>query len=444
MAQWTTAQVDSLAPDAKSIKAAQKLLSIRRWPLVGANDAAIWGQCQGSGSKPYSTRVDLANMAFKCSCPSRKFPCKHGLALLYLYAQQPSAFTETTAPEWVTEWLAARSERQKKKTTVAKTKPVDTVAQAKRIDAREAKISAGLTELERWLHDLMRAGLADLSRQPQTLYADMAARLMDAQAPGLAKQVHALAALRPTAADWASQLLQQLGDLQLLIAAYRRQDQLPPLVKADVRRAIGWPEATQALQAAPGVTDTWLVLALQVTTDDRLRTRKAWLWGQQTGRVAMFLEQAFGTLGVFQTQLGAGQKWQGELAFYPSQYPQRAIIKSKSAPQPITPADLLTLPCYSDFNEMLNGYSQALAANCWVPSLPVVVQGLTPVFTDGGFNLRDAHNNIVPIAPSFEQSWSLMAVSGGAPIRLIAEWTGAHLLPLAVWDDALITFTLED
>ncbi len=52
------------------------------------------GLCQGSGRQPYQARVDLAEPAFKCSCPSRKFPCKHGLALLLLFAKTDTALIE--------------------------------------------------------------------------------------------------------------------------------------------------------------------------------------------------------------------------------------------------------------------------------------------------------------------------------------------------------------
>ncbi|MCB1718739.1 MAG: SWIM zinc finger family protein, partial [Candidatus Competibacteraceae bacterium] len=69
----------TLAPDSASLKAAQKLLSSRNWPLLGSNEQALWGHCLGSGSKPYLVRIELDEPAFKCSCPSRKFPCKHAL-----------------------------------------------------------------------------------------------------------------------------------------------------------------------------------------------------------------------------------------------------------------------------------------------------------------------------------------------------------------------------
>ena len=111
----TLEAVAALAPDDASAKAAKGLTSAAKWPTLGANDQAVWGECQGSGSKPYQTQVDLSGPAFKCSCPSRKFPCKHGLALLMLQAQSPTLFTATEVPAWVAEWVASRSEKAQKK-----------------------------------------------------------------------------------------------------------------------------------------------------------------------------------------------------------------------------------------------------------------------------------------------------------------------------------------
>ena len=110
----TMEAVLALAPDASSAKAAQGLQNPSQWPTLGASGVAVWGECQGSGSKPYQTQVDLAGPAFRCSCPSRKFPCKHGLALLMLQVQQPARFTATETPPWVAEWLASRAEKAQK------------------------------------------------------------------------------------------------------------------------------------------------------------------------------------------------------------------------------------------------------------------------------------------------------------------------------------------
>src|SRR6185436_6036947 len=76
---WTEEQVLSLAPDESAKKSGRELASPSKWVSRSANEKALWGECKGSGANPYKTQIDLSNIAFKCSCPSRKFPCKHGL-----------------------------------------------------------------------------------------------------------------------------------------------------------------------------------------------------------------------------------------------------------------------------------------------------------------------------------------------------------------------------
>jgi len=83
--RWDRVRVLALAPDAPSQRAAQSLVSGRAWPTAGAAEpGALWGECSGSAAAPYRTVVDLSGPAYRCSCPSRKFPCKHALALLLL------------------------------------------------------------------------------------------------------------------------------------------------------------------------------------------------------------------------------------------------------------------------------------------------------------------------------------------------------------------------
>ena len=129
--RWDRARVLALAPDASSLRAAQPLASGRSWPLTGAAGGAadgaedgtadrgaddgakaadgsvLWGECLGSAAAPYRTAVDLSGPAYRCSCPSRKFPCKHALALLLLWSDGVVA-AGGDPPEWVRDWLASR------------------------------------------------------------------------------------------------------------------------------------------------------------------------------------------------------------------------------------------------------------------------------------------------------------------------------------------------
>src|SRR3954469_20588843 len=105
--QLTADQVLALAPDASSAAAGRKLAGTKGWHRLGRNPAALWGECQGSAL--YQVRVDLADLTTRCSCPSRKFPCKHALGLLLLAAATPAALPAGEPPAWVGDWLGRRA-----------------------------------------------------------------------------------------------------------------------------------------------------------------------------------------------------------------------------------------------------------------------------------------------------------------------------------------------
>ena len=68
----TIEQIVEMAPDAVAADAGKKLVAAKHWPELGRSPAAVWGKCQGSNV--YQVKVDLVNIAFNCTCPSRKLP----------------------------------------------------------------------------------------------------------------------------------------------------------------------------------------------------------------------------------------------------------------------------------------------------------------------------------------------------------------------------------
>src|SRR6188768_2447043 len=84
-AALTETQIDALAPDPAAAAAGRKLASPATWSGLGRDDAAFWGECQGSAV--YRVVFERASLAYKCTCPSFKRPCKHALALGYLLAR---------------------------------------------------------------------------------------------------------------------------------------------------------------------------------------------------------------------------------------------------------------------------------------------------------------------------------------------------------------------
>ncbi|MFE1598947.1 SWIM zinc finger family protein [Methylobacterium sp. ID0610] len=197
----TTAQILDLAPDAPSRKAGQDQAKPAKWSGLGRTGTVIWGEIKGSGASPYRTVADLSGPASKCTCPSPKFPCKHALGLMLVDAA--SSLPAGEPPDWAAAWSRGREARAAAAETRARepAKPVDEKAQAKRRQAREDRVSAALDELDLWLRDLMRRGLATARGEPDAFWDRMAGRLVDGQAAGLARRVRALPGL---VAVWAA------------------------------------------------------------------------------------------------------------------------------------------------------------------------------------------------------------------------------------------------
>jgi uncharacterized Zn finger protein len=188
---YTRDEVLRLAPDSGSAKSGQDLAQLRKWGLLEGDGATLWGECQGSGAKPYRVQIDLTEPAFKCSCHSRKFPCKHGLGLLLIFATTPEAFVAAERPAWVQEWLASREARATKaaEKQTREPKPRDLEAQSKRREKRIDRAKAGFADLSAWMHDLIRSGIRSVPTKGFEFFDSQARRLVDAQAPGAARLV---------------------------------------------------------------------------------------------------------------------------------------------------------------------------------------------------------------------------------------------------------------
>lgn len=430
---FTLEQILALSPDDASAKAARGLVAPGKWPTLGRNDAAIWGECQGSGAKPYQVQIDLAGPAFRCSCPSRKFPCKHGLALFILSVQHASSFAAGASPAWVEEWLATRRERAEKQDAKAVTdaaKPPDPAAAARREARRQERMAAGMDELERWLHDQVRAGIGALAQLDAAAWGALAARLVDAQLPGLAQRLRAVADL-PPGRHWHAGLLAELGGLQLLIDAFRGEAALTVEQRADLRVALGMTQSREdALAHGERVSDHWTVAGVQLRERDRLWERATWLQGVASGRQALLLEFSHGEPRFPQGWI-TGATLQGELVFHPGALPLRALAEGLQA-------GVVQRPRFAALADNLRQVAVRLAAVPWQAGHLLLLARQTLIEAQGQWWWRDDSGQSLPLACSAEEAWQLMAVCGGAAADVAGVWDGCSLRLLGVWREGLV------
>jgi hypothetical protein len=411
-------QVESLAPDPSSAKAARGLSGAGSWSSAGRLDDIVWGVCRS-----YQVCVDLAGPAFQCSCPSRKIPCKHTLGLLMLWAE--SDVSGEPAPAFAVEWQAVRAAKAEAKPRAAAAP--DPVAAARRVEQRAERVAGGMTELRRWLDDQVQQGLAGAQRGGHQQFDAMAARLIDAQAPSAAGMVRRLGSVAGIGPHWADRLLGELALLRLLVSGHERLAELTPELAATVRSRIGFQVPTEEVLAGPRVSDRWQVLGQVDTDDGALTTRRTWLHGAAHDRFALVL--SFAAPGqTLAADLIPGTEFRGDLTFYPGSAPFRALVASRdSAAEPFRSPDGA-----AGLDVALDGWATTVAAEPWRYDAPVLLSGVAP--TDDGW-LADTTGAALPLAPGHREPWWLLAASGAAPATVAAEWSPSGLRPLAAWVD---------
>ena len=432
--RWDRERVLALAPDVPSQRTAQSLASSRAWPATGAGTSALWGECRGSSAAPYRAVVDLSGPAYRCSCPSRKFPCKHVLALLLLWSEGSVPDDAAGPPDWAGSWLMGRAARASRAPSGEQAEPKDPRAAARRAEQRESRVASGLAELDRWLCDQARQGLAASQQAGYGHWDDIAARMIDAQAPGLAERLRALASVPHSGAGWDGRLLEEYALLHLLAAAYRRQAELPPPLRETVRSRIGFSlRQADVLAGGQPVRDHWQVLARRDLEQDRFRARRTWLRGRKTGRDALLLSFAAAGLPL-DDSLTVGTDADADLVFYPGAVLLRAVVRAKHDDSDGGPPD------GGPVAGLLAGYAAALAADPWLDSWPAVLQ--VTLARAPAPAVRDADGDALPLHAGAGDCWPLFALSAGRPVTLAGEWTPRGLWPLTAWDEGGRAVTL--
>jgi hypothetical protein len=396
----TTENIKELAPDQASLNAANKLMKPNKWPTLAQQGDLVWGECQGSGANPYRTVFDSLNVGYKCTCPSRKFPCKHVLALMWIYVEDSDRFGDAEVPPWVSDWLGRRrktdsGKAQDKPTSnsakslsmakqSASDEPIDQHAEAKRKAAADKRaqatrqsIAAGIDELNHWLDDQIRGGLAAFLNNLNTRCRTIAARLVDAKAQALAGRLDELPSrlMRAPSETRLRMAIQELGRIVLVCRAWSaKQDD------AELMRLVGSSENRDAVlisKEALRVSSTWEVVGEQVTTRrDGLVSQETWLMNLGEGkRFALLLDFFPASLGKRSSAFVVGEQLEAELAYYPARQPLRAVIAERKAGDAVSGqhSDKLLWPTPQE--HPLDLYQNTISAAPWICEFPMLLSG---------------------------------------------------------------------
>ncbi len=192
MKHITEQYIESTAPNLDTAKNGRalfvkgKFISLQ----IDSDQSILFGQCTGSGKEPYNVSCDFVRAdqpTFRCSCPSRQFPCKHSVGLMFAYALKKDAFKTAPVPSDLAEKrekLASRSEKRNEPT--AEPKQVNKGALAKKIKAQ----LDGLDLLEKLTLDLTRIGIGNMNAKSSREIEEKAKQLGNSYLPGAQAALH--------------------------------------------------------------------------------------------------------------------------------------------------------------------------------------------------------------------------------------------------------------
>ena len=311
-------------------------------------------------------------------------------------------------------------------------------AQAERRESqRQQRVQDGLAALRVWMQDLIRKGLTAVQGQSHAFWESQAARLVDAQAPGMAAMVRGMAGIPHSGKDWPDRLLEHLGLLHLLLKCHERLETLDADTQKTVRAVSGRVQNKDEVFEQPAVHDRWAVLGTRVEDEHGLVTERVWLRGMETGRDALLLDFYHRSKTTRERVAPPAETCiDADIVYYPGASPLRALIKAQhGGPLPFQ------LPRGHELvGEALKTYRIAITNNPWLPQFPFLLHSVVPVLEQRktfAFHLVDDQRHSLRLSASFDRAWELMSISGGRPIAVFGEWTGEAFLPLNMFESCM-------
>lgn len=410
--ELTEDYINEISPDTPSTKNANKLLSKTQW-LVKKSNRAIWSEIYGSGKKPYLAQIDSQNIAFKCTCPSRKFPCKHGLALgLYVANNDLQKIVMDDEPLWVKEWIDKRKSKAITKTNKTPVKEKSPEVTQKQNNKKWSNAVLDVAIVELWLLDVVKIGISDFPSKHDEYWEKLKKRMVDIKLTGFNSFFNLLQTL-DYGKDWEQKVLAILAEMHLLVQSIKHHEIFDDMFKTELGFLLGWSVSKQELlknTETEVVDDKWIVVKVSLSENSGLTVRKVYLYGTATNHWAYILEFAHGN-SYFTDLYVESVILQAKLLFYNGVLKTRAYLKVKGADEGF---DKNLLKPFKNLDEAHENYKDVKMLFSWVSEYPQFVALCNVVEKDSRFYLVDEEDGLLPLLEfSMEKYFELISQTRG-------------------------------
>jgi hypothetical protein len=373
---------------------------------------------------------------------------------MWIAATTPASFTAAgSTPEWVGDWLGRRRKtapppgettpgagvgksigeaaHEGERVVVEDAAAVERreAAQRKRAEDTRSSVSAGLDELDQWIADQLRLGLAGFVENSGDRCRRIAARLVDMKATALAGRIDEIPSrlMGLRAEERPDMAIRELGQLVLIAKAWRSAPDDPEL-----KRLVSTSESREQVLAnldAIQIESVWEVLGEKIESRrDGLVSHSTWLLdlNSATPRFALLLDFFPASAGRRSNAFTSGDRFEARLVFYPARQPLRALLADRRG-------DIAS----GDWPDFSVGASDPLADHGarqdtapWITDSPVMLPPGAILLDDRGAAwwqaASDPHGIALPIAGTINAT--LLGLNLAATAAL---WNGSRLDLLA-------------
>ena len=298
------------------------------------------------------------------------------------------------------------------------------------------RIDEGVYQLKQTLEDLIRHGLSTSNISEHSFWDNLAKRMLDAQAPGLASQVRQLEHTLSSGHFAESHFLHQAGSIYLLLETWNKREKCSPELQKEIEQLVGISPKKEDLIAKPNqigsehLKDQWIVISRNLSNIDNLNMIQSWVYGVKPGRFGKKLSFSPSPSKPHDPWL-MGNHVNTELAFYPGLSPSRITPVDEGSPTEaynFSPAHYLQV-C-KDFETMLNGYAECRSSNPWHRYHPAILklqlaEGESP-------RLIDCDGSALQAELTTKQIRVIEALTGNHPSFFFVEWNGYKLKPYSL------------
>lgn len=289
----------------------------------------------------------------------------------------------------------------------------------------------GNKELNLWLKDALHQGLVNLKGQPDHFWDDFAAFMVDCKLSGISKKIKKIKHLLLSEAGL-SPVFEELAFLIFFSQRLAKIEGVSELELFDLLQFGGMTIRKKDLHEIKGHNDHWMVVGLTEGFEENLNFRRTWIFSENARTFALLLDFSWGGQP-FEQNYELGEKFNGEIVFYPGQNPFRAVVKERTAS--ISP--FLMEGGIQDFKVLKREFANLVAKSPLQRSFPFFLVGVKTVIVGEDVLLADTSGSCIQIN-SYSDPWKIVGQYCLNPLSLIGEWDGKTFRILSIIQNNLI------